>query len=94
MSLKYILPEGYELESTQDCESNTDDVLLIDNNSNRIIVLNVTCAYILNEFKQEKTMEEVIEEALSKFDGDRENIEKDIHEIITTLVEQNILCEV
>jgi len=92
--MRYVLNHGYELETVEDMVNNNDDVLLIDNNCNRIIVLNATCAYIVNEFKIARSIEKVVDDAVLKFNEDREVIGRDINEVIEVLVEQEILCEV
>ncbi|MCI9323142.1 MAG: PqqD family peptide modification chaperone [Lachnospiraceae bacterium] len=69
------------------------DVLLIDNRNNRIIVINVTCAFILREFQEIQDVQEVINSAISFFEGDAETIRNDIEKIIIQLVEEKILCE-
>lgn len=91
--MKYVLYEGYELESIEDL-GDLEDVLLIDNNNNRIIVINVTCAFILREFQEIRDVCEVINSATSYFEGDAETIKNDIEKMIIQLVEEKILCEV
>lgn len=90
--MKYVLNEGHELESIDELE-HLQDVLLIDNRNNRIIVINVTCAFILREFQEIQDVQEVINSAISFFEGDAETIRNDIEKIIIQLVEEKILCE-
>lgn len=92
--MKYRLNNGYELENVDDLNNNIEDLLLIDNNLNRIIVLNYSCAYIINELKNEKDKEELISHLEAKFSVDRAIIEKDVIEIVEALLKENILCEV
>lgn len=89
--MKYVLNEGYELEPIDELE-HLQDVLLIDNENNRIIVINVTCAFILREFQEIQDEHEVINSAISYFEGDAETIRNDVEKIIIQLVEEKILC--
>lgn len=91
--MKYVLNEGYELESIDELE-HFEDVLLIDNRNNRIIVINVTCAFILREFQEIQDVHDVVNSAISYFEGDAVIIRNDIERIIIQLVEEKILCEV
>lgn len=91
--MKYVLNEGYELESIDELE-HLEDVLLIDNRNNRIIVINVTCAFILRKFQEIQDVHDVVNSAISYFEGDAVIIRNDIEKIIIQLVEEKILCEV
>lgn len=91
--MRYLLNEGYELENFYEA-NNMEDVLLIDNNSNRVIILNFTCAFIVNCLTREKRKDELIQLIQSKFECSTEEIEKDVNEILNLLLKENILCEV
>lgn len=87
----YTLNEGYELEEYDNNRDVEEDILLLDNINNRIIVINRTCAYVLNVLKEGSTIEEVVEKAALTFEGDVEEMERDIRSIFKVLIEQGIV---
>ena len=94
MGMKYVLNSGLELEEfDQEADENVD-VLLIDNNLNRILIINRTCADIVNAFLNGDTIENVTNIMISRFEGDCSEIANDIQSIVNDLVEKGILCEV
>ena len=78
--MKYRLNAGYELADFDE-QNNVEDVLLVDNNSNRIIILNFTGAFIVHALISEKTKVEV----------DIEKIEKEVSDMLEMLCQENII---
>ena len=58
-----------------------------------IVRSNRTAAYIVELLKKETTEEEIVDALYAKYDAPREQIAKDVHEILTTLRGINALEE-
>ncbi len=92
--MDYIINDGYELEEFDQEACEEMDVLLIDHKQNRIIVINLTCAMVIQSFLKEQSIEGVSTAMAEKFEGDPEEITKDVRNIVNELVSKGILREV
>ncbi len=88
--MKYRLNAGYELADFDE-QNNVEDVLLVDNNSNRIIILNFTGAFIVHALISEKTKDDILHIIQEHFEVDIEKIEKEVSDMLEMLCQENII---
>lgn len=90
--MKYKMYEYIKVDSVGLKED--DDIILINDNTESVIIVNNTAWVIVDLITKEKDREEIIEYLSSTYDASKEEIVNGVDKIINDLIGEGIILEV